>query len=154
MKSKAILHVYILLFFLPISVFAQTINNLASAKTIVCTFAIGATYYSDKSGNYEGIKILNEPMTFTFDSINLRSKSARFIGNRGASDVYVDLTPSGLHLIEKTDLGNRIYTTIYPHIDYNTNYLATTSRHIYLPGNPGVTLSSQWHGACKIADSY
>lgn len=136
--------------------FLITVSTIASAqevalntpKTIICKFPNGTTGFVDKN-RYDTKLAQDNSMTYTFDSINTTNKSARIIGNMGASDVFVDTSPAGLTFIETTLNGGRIYTTVFLKTDQNGNFYATSSRHVTIGGNPS---TSQWYGTCKITD--
>ena len=84
-----------------------------------------------------------------FDSIDLKKRTARIIGNQGADDVMVILTLTGITFIEQTGSGNLNYTTVFfSCVEGTEDYIAVHSRHLDL----GVTkpFPSQLHGICKI----
>ena len=84
-----------------------------------------------------------------FDSIDTQAGTARIIGNAGAGDISVVVTPVGLTFIEKTGVGGLNFTTVFKHFGEPENVarVAVTSRHITLGGSP---FPSQYHGTCVI----
>ena len=83
-----------------------------------------------------------------FDSIDLKNKTARIIGNEGADNVTVLLTLSGITFIEITGADNITITTVFPFYIKGTNQFAGVhSRYMNLMFEP---LPSQFHGTCKI----
>ncbi|GGI82671.1 hypothetical protein [Legionella impletisoli] len=139
-------------------------KKLISAKSIECYFPQGVL------ANWKGKTMVLEEDRFSnavhFDNIDISGKGrARLIGNLGATDVLAFATPTGITFIEKTDIGNFIYTTIFPSYlgDKKINsepqkntflfqeaYIAVTSRHGYHPIT-GAT-PSQFHGYCRILE--
>ena len=84
-----------------------------------------------------------------FDSINAQASTARIIGNAGAGDVSVVVTPVGLTFIEQAGAGGLNFTTVFTHFvePENVARVAVTSRHITFFDGP---FPSQYHGTCVI----
>ena len=84
-----------------------------------------------------------------FDSIDTQAGTARIIGNAGAGDISVVVTPVGLTFIEQTGVGGLNFTTVFTHFvePENVARAAVTSRHLILVGSP---FPSQYHGTCVI----
>jgi hypothetical protein len=129
-----------------VSVFAgeSVFGRLANMKSLRCTFGPG-TYGDWKGGNLKIGK--NSLGTLQFDSIDVKTNTARMIGNVAAGNVTVFLTPAGLTFVEQTDSGNMIFSTVFASYKKNTtDFIAVTSRHIDMLDGP---LPSQYHGSCK-----
>ncbi len=115
-------------------------------KSLKCTLGKGTTGLWE-SGN---LKIENDIWNTTvhFDGINLEKGTARIIGNSGSSNVSVIKTNLGITFIEKTSLGNLIFTTVFNSYKKGTNkFHAVSSRHISIMDKP---TASQYHGICEI----
>lgn len=84
-----------------------------------------------------------------FDAIDLKKRTARIIGNQGATDVVAITTLTGITFIEQTGAGNLNYTTVFfSCVEGTEDYIAVHSRHLdLLVSTP---LPSQLHGICKI----
>ncbi len=124
--------------------------RLINVKSLKCTIGPGnsADWNSgfprpEKTGWGKG-NILH------FDSINLKTKKARIIGNRGATDVVVMMTLKGIHFLEGTGSGNIIFSTVFFHRT-KKGYAFVTSRHLDFGFGNG-PFPSQFHGTCKIFD--
>lgn len=123
-------------------------KKLATAKSLKCTFGPGA--FSNWKAGYPKIEKDRFDVALHFDSINLKTKTARLIGSQGAADVTLYLLPSGLTFAEETGSGNMVFTTIFASQKEGTDeFIAVTSRHMDLMGSP---LPSQYHGTCKILE--
>jgi hypothetical protein len=84
-----------------------------------------------------------------FDSIDIKKRTARLIGNQGAGDATVIANLTGITFIERTRVGNFNFTTVFfSCVEGTEDYIAVHSRHINLL--VGTPLSSQMHGICKI----
>ncbi|WP_454783992.1 DUF4124 domain-containing protein [Legionella sp. WA2024007413] len=143
--------------------YETAIYELKSAKTIECYFPQGMI------ANWQGktMKLEEDHMSnaIHFDNIDLSNKKhARMIGNLGATDVIAFGSPSGITFTEVTDVGNLMYTTVFPFYLGNKRinsepsntflfqkaYIAVTSRHIYAPIiGP---MPSQIQGYCRILE--
>ena len=121
--------------------------NLENARSLKCTFSTGMR------ADWEGGKLTtsgeNEEFILHFDNIAPKEKRARLIGNQGAADIAVMLTPSGLTFVEVTPSGNLNFTTVFPAYKKETQeFIAVTSRHILLMD----PFPSQLHGSCERWD--
>lgn len=122
-------------------------TKLLNAKSLQCSFIKG---YSGvwESGGLDISK--GEMPPLIFDSVNLKTSTARLIGNVGGTDVSVTATLKGLTFIEQTTTGNLNFTTVYGDIADDGDFITVHSRHLSIFGQP---YSSQFHGTCKIIDS-
>lgn len=134
-----------LLFCLFSSAFAQedAMKELLSSKTLKCIFTEGKIA-KWKGGNLE-IETDRSTTTILFDNIDLQNKSARSIGNAGASDEILIVTASGITFVEQTAFGNLVFTTVFPYFNKEGHFIAVTSRHMDMVG----PLPSQYHDTCK-----
>ncbi|RUR11575.1 hypothetical protein [Legionella septentrionalis] len=142
--------------------YKTAIYELMSAKSLECYFPKGAI------ANWQGktMKLEEDHMAnaIHFDNIDTNDKKrARMIGNMGATDVLASMSPTGITFIEFTDVGNVMYTTVFPtylgdkkinsdpqknKLFFQKAYIAVYSRHIYDPIiGP---MPSQFHGYCRI----
>lgn len=144
--------------------YKMAISELMSAKSIECYFPQGSF------ANWQGqsMKLEEDHMSnaIHFDNIDISNKKqARMIANGGAGDVRAFMSPTGITFIENTDIGNFIYTTVFPSYlgDKKINsqpqkdaflfqkaYIAVTSRHSYAPVIGA--MPSQFHGYCRILE--
>ena len=122
---------------------------LKDAKTIKCVFSSG--YVADwQTGKMEP-KTDKTIMTAHFDAIDWKAGKARSLGNQGAANERVTLTPSGLNFIEETNSGNLTVTTVFAAYKAGTNeFIAVFSRHMNILG---VAIPSQYHGTCMVLPS-
>jgi hypothetical protein len=118
------------------------------ARSIRCEWGRGT------QADWDGGKLSLEQGTFgrdaslTFDSIDIEKRTARILGNAGASDVVVIPTPVGLTFFEQTALGGVNVTTVFASgVGANKQLVGVTSRHLSTFGGP---FPSQWHGPCRI----
>lgn len=85
--------------------------------------------------------------TIIFEDIDLKAKIGRTIGSLGSSHLVVLTSPEAITLLEQTDSGNLIFTTIFrARSKQNGEHIAVMSRHVSILGDP---LPSQYHGTCK-----
>lgn len=144
--------------------YKRAIYELVSAKSIECYFPQG----SFANWQEQSMKLEEDHMSnaIHFDNIDISNKKqARMIGNGGATDIRAFMSPTGITFIENTDIGNFIYTTVFPSylgskkinsepqkdtFLFQKAYIAVTSRHIYAPIiGP---MPSQFHGYCRILE--
>jgi hypothetical protein len=128
------------------------VERLSAAKSLKCVFGEGyATNWDKDAPTMERGRWSKEAdLTLIFDSINLRTQSARAIANQGAGDVGVLATASGLTFIEQTAGGNVVVTTVFPAYKKGTkDFIAVHSRHWFSAFPLGV-LPSQYHGTCSV----
>jgi hypothetical protein len=76
--------------------------------------------------------------------------TARIIGNIGAGDILVKMTPAGITFIEETLFGNLNITTVFANYDSSASqrFVAVASRHQNING----PFPSQYHGTCTILE--
>ncbi|MDP2605265.1 MAG: hypothetical protein Q8S00_22210 [Deltaproteobacteria bacterium] len=124
----------------------QPFDRLVAARSLRCSLGPGSTVYWETGMPI--VKGENSDSVLQFDSIDTKTRKARFIGNKGVADVTVLLTPSGMTFLEETTIGNLTITTVFPTYAKNTrDYIVVHSRHIVGFGSP---LPSQYHGTCKV----
>lgn len=130
------------------SAYAQedVMKKLLSSRSLKCTFQHGSTA-KWKDGRLK-METDRSTATIHFDNIDLQNKTARSIGNIGASDEILIVTASGITFVEQTAFGNLVFTTVFPYLNKEGNFIAVTSRHMDMVG----PLPSQYHGACKKWD--
>ena len=144
--------------------YKMAIYELISAKSIECYFPKGS--FANWRG--QSMKLEEDRMSdaIHFDNIDITDKNqARMIANVGATDVRVFMSPTGITFIENTNIGNFMYTTVFPSYLGNKKinsepqkdtflfqkaYIAVTSRHSYAPIIGA--MPSQFHGYCRILE--
>lgn len=148
----------------PPTEYKMAISELISAKSIECYFPQGS--FANWKGKSMKLEEDHMSKAIHFDNIDTSNKNqARMIANVGAADVQAFMFPTGITFIEKTKIGNIIYTTVFPSYlsDKKINsepqkdtflfqkaYIAVTSRHIYAPTIGA--MPSQFHGYCRIME--
>ena len=129
----------------PASAEDSAFKQLLSARSLKCVFGPGSM------AEWKGGKLTftggRFDETLHFDSINVKTSSARLIGNQGASDVQVVATASGLTFIEITGFGNIMVTTVFGAHNNEGNLIAVTSRHTSVFDKP---IPQQYYGSCKV----
>lgn len=121
-----------------------TWKALLAARSLKCGFPVNAVT-NWKSGTPK-VTVGREDFTLHFDSIDVKAKTARLIGNQGAGDITAFATEAGVHFFEQTPSGNLALTTVFATRSAG-GFIAVASRHIDLMGGP---LPSQYHGVCRI----
>lgn len=127
------------------------IHTLSLTRSLKCTF--GTVMQGDwKGGTLSTNKNINQSFELHFDGVEIAKQKARLIGNQGANDVAVTLTPSNLTFFEMTPSGNLNITTVFPTYKKGTKeFIAVTSRHLMLPGlADDFPFPSQHHGSCQV----
>lgn len=139
---------------LPSPVFPAKNSGLFS--TLSLTRSLRCTFSTVIQGDWEGGRLStskddNQSFVLHFDGIDLAKKKARLIGNLGADDVVVMLTPRSLTFLEMTPSGNLNFTTVFPSYRKGSqDFIAVTSRHLILDGIPDdYPFPSQHHGSCR-----
>ena len=122
-------------------------DALFQAQSIKCEWGQGTTARWNEGR--PSLKQASWDAGIVFDSIDTQAGTARIIGNIGAGDISVVVTPVGLTFIEKTGVGGLNFTTVFKHFvePENVARVAVTSRHITIFGSP---FPSQYHGTCVI----
>ena len=121
-------------------------SRLLRAKCLKCSFKEGVS----TSWHAKGVKIESDQWKgdTIFDSIDTKNGKARIVGNRGASDVILIGSPSGITFIETSDIGNMVFTTVFPLYRPGTDqFCAVMSRHMNLITE---SLPSQYYGTCRV----
>ena len=126
---------------------AQYAASLFQAQSIRCELGQGTTVSWDRGR--PSFEQGSFGLEFVFDSIDTQGGTGRIIGNVGAGDISVLVTPVGLTFIEQLPSGGLNFTTVFAHFvePENVALAAVTSRHLTIGGSP---LPSQFHGTCVI----
>ena len=124
----------------------DTFSRLVGSRSLQCTLGPGASV--DWKSGKPFMKEDKFDVVLQFDSIDLKAKKARLIGNQGASDVAALVTPAGVTFIEETGFGNIAVTTVFSDYAKGTrDFVVVHSRHM---GGLGSPIPSQYHGTCKV----
>jgi hypothetical protein len=127
-------------------------KSLMSAKCLRCEFGSGAIGDWESGKPKVTLDKWRSGDPLILDSIDLKNGKARITGGQGAFDVFVFSTPVGLTFIEQTGTGNLVFRTVFAEYKRGGIDLITVmSRHMTLHGGP---LNSQYHGTCRILESY
>jgi hypothetical protein len=154
MNVGSLLPMGVVLFFSIAAGSAQTkgpFEQLFAARSIRCQMTTGTQADWD-SGKLKLTQTSWSGGMVTFDSIRhaagTDAGSARIVGNSGAGDVQVKMTPAGITLIEETLFGGLNITTVFANYDSpaTQRYIAVASRHLSING----PFPSQYHGTCTI----
>ena len=123
--------------------------SLFQAQSIKCEWGQGTTALWNEGRPSLEQNSFGKDAGVVFDSIDTQAGTARIIGNAGAGDISVVVTPVGLTFIEQTGAGGLNFTTVFTHFvePENVARAAVTSRHITLFASP---FSSQYPGTCVI----
>jgi len=132
----------ILLFLIP-SLAISASQEWDGIKTLKCTFNNGA--YLDGKDVKTTSRPFGDNPTLVIDSINIKNKTARAIGNAGADDMVILDADGMLTLIGRTVSGNLIFTGITKEDD--GKFYIVTSRHMLLGKEP---IFSQSYGICEV----
>ena len=122
---------------------------LAAATAVSCEFTSSYTVdwklrpeaVGQRGNGFDGL--------LRFEDVDLAGRTARFVGNNGSETVSASLTDEGLHFVEQTLSGNRVYTTVFvanPGAFVPNLFAAVQSRHVA----PTYPLPSQFYGTCVI----
>jgi hypothetical protein len=118
------------------------------AKCLKCSFKEGVStswHAKDKGVKIESNQWKGDTI---FDSIDIKQGKARIIGNQGSSDIILIESLSGITFIEKTDIGNMVFITVFPLYKPGTDqFCAVMSRHMNLITE---ALPSQYYGTCRV----
>jgi hypothetical protein len=117
----------------------------AQEMSVRCSFSDGFSTNFD-SGKPSSKRTLVITDAIIFDRIDTRKRTARMVGNAGASDVQVIETERGLHLIELTVAGNLNITTLFTNTKDKNTIPAVHSRHLSVRED---AIPSQSVGLCK-----
>ena len=127
-------------------------NKLISAKTLKVIFSKSCTANWNKGSpklSVDNDVTDKEFPPLIFDAIDLKKRTARMVGNQGATDVTAIFTLTGITFIEQTPSGNLNFTTVFfSCVEGTENYIAVHSRHMNLVVTK--PLPSQTYGICKI----
>lgn len=110
------------------------------ASALKCDFDSGVFHaWGEKT------QINSDHFSLIYNSINVKSRTARLIGNIGASDIAVVESVGHLTFLEVTPSGNVTVTTVYTS-GKKLPYPAVHSRHVGLQREPW---GSQMYGSCS-----
>ncbi len=114
-----------------------------------CRFGKGAqtSWYEDEPEIYADE--FGKDNVVTYYALDRKKGRARILGNEGAGDVLLATRPTGLNLIEYTDSGNMIFTTIFAFPNAAGEFKAVMSRHLLFPQGP---FFSQYTGVCTSVE--
>ena len=122
--------------------------SLFQAQSIKCEWGQGTT--ASWNGGRPSLtqSSFGKDAGMVFDSIDTQAGTARIIGNAGAGDISVVVTPVGLTFIEQAGAGGLNFTTVFTHFvePENVARVAVTSRHLGFSS----PFPSQYHGTCVI----
>ena len=116
-----------------------------TAHAFRCRFGKGTqtSWYEDEPNIYA--QEYGTDNVITYYALDRKKGRARILGNQGAGDVILAARPTGLNLIENTDSGNMIFTTIFALPNDAGEFKAVMSRHLLFPKGP---YFSQFTGVC------
>lgn len=135
-------YIFTLLYFLIPSLAFSAQSDWEGVKTLKCTFNNGASLEG------KNVKITDKPFgedSMVYDSIDVKNKTARMIGNAGADDSMVLEAGDMLTLVNRTLTGNLVFTSFSK--KSNTDFDVVMSRHMLMLGKP---IYSQNYGICKL----
>jgi hypothetical protein len=126
-------------------------DPLFSARFLRCEFGRGhsASWTRDTQGLVikEG-SFSNPPTIIVLDSIDLTERTARFVGNIGASNLNAWASENGLWFLERTLAGNFNLITVFATNTIAPEYPAVMSRHVTAIGDEPI--ASQYYGTCRV----
>ena len=125
--------------------------NLLDAKSIMCNFDKGTVAEFDGADVKVSFANFGEDNAVSFTSIDL-GESRAIVRGSSENAVAILLTPTGLTFIEKTGVGNFIFTTVYLTPQADGSFPAVTSRHIDTGIFGSRPLPSQYYGICAVAE--
>ena len=120
-------------------------SPLASAKVLACSFpAFGSARWDAATP-----QVVNGSQDFSFkiDLIDYKKKNARIVAE-GTAFATLLMTPMAMNVIEQTNSGNVILTSIFMGGNQGKTYLAVHARHLGEPDGPPRT--SQAYGSCVL----
>ena len=119
-------------------------SQLLTARSLKCHFGEGT------STMWQGSKPKTSSAHFDqdvhFDSIDIKSQSARLIGNIGARDVKVFATQVGVSFVESEPAVVDL-TTVFPIYGNNHDFIAVDTRHVMISG---ASMAEQYYGSCQV----
>ena len=121
-------------------------SPLFAAHRLSCSFGLyAAAIWKDTTPQ---VVSRTQNLAFQIDSIDTKKNTARIVNGGAAALVSMIVTPTGINLVEKTQIGNLNVTTIFAAGGQGNVFLAVHSRHI---GDLTTALSvSQNYGTCEI----
>ena len=119
-------------------------SQLFHAHSLKCHFGAGTT--TRWKGNGPNTAPAKDEQDVQFDSIDLKRRRARVIGNIGASDVDAIASPVGITFIESKQavFGT---TTVFAILAAPDEYLAVDSRHVLFMDT---VAAEQYPGTCRV----
>lgn len=132
------------------STFAQRAIPFTDFKTFRCEFhdSEGRRVRDGKTSDTKGDRFA-EPLVV--DNLNYSNRSARLIGNAGASDLAILRDGRlALTLAEYTEPGGVSIITIYKHAaGFDVHHRAVMSRHLAFSQPVGDVSMAQYYGTCR-----
>ena len=120
-------------------------SPLASAKVLACSFpAFGSARWG--SGAPQVVSGAQD-FSFKIDLIDYKKKNARIVAE-GTAFATLLMTPMAMNVIEQTNSGNVILTSIFFGGNEGKTFLAAHARHLGEPDGPPRT--SQAYGSCLL----
>ena len=124
-------------------------SKLLEARSLRCTFQTGNRFSVNGSGFKASEAEFGEKgQVLMLDSINVKERTARVIGNQGASDLMVFLAGNGLNFIEVPGSTVSFYTVFTVPTGTPGEFYAVNSRHTNMFDMSIVP--QQYPGKCKI----
>ena len=120
-------------------------SRLSTARSLKCQFGPGtSTVWSAGNPKTSDARF---DADVTFDIIDLKRGSVRVIGNIGAGDARVTLSPVGMSIVEMNP-GVVDVTTVFSVYDKAGDFIAVDTRHVKAFG---ATMVEQYFGTCKVS---
>ncbi len=141
--------------------FKQIYGRLMNAKKLACEFPLSISAQGwDENHKFRLEKDRISGTTY-FQDINIKSRTAKMIGPLGESTVSIHTSLAGLSFFEFPELGNPIYTVVYP-VRYDKELkkneldspilMATMSRNVLFIPFSRKPIPSQSYGYCKLIE--
>ena len=117
--------------------------STAGAQTIDCSLRPVASNSFEKDRWVSADVKKSKPMVLTFSDFDFENKRARMIGNQSGVDVILFSNKRQIDLLEITDSGNKMLTTLVPITD--DLWTGVHSRHTVIID----LVPSQYVGECR-----
>jgi hypothetical protein len=127
------------------------LRRLLATKSLKCEFGQGTSAeWVDGQLKVESAVFSSDPTKapIHYDTINLKTHSARIIGNSGSTDATVLPSADGISIVEKPLGGGIVVTTVFAHYDRERRFISVLSKHVNVMG----PFPQQYYGICKIWD--
>ncbi|GEM_PF-4410401 len=122
----------------------KNIQQLVSAKTI--RIKLNEGFATEWKNNRFDSKKDKWDTEILIDSIDIKNNTARMVGNQGAGNCTVIVTPEAFNILDQSPSGNLFLLTIFPTLNSDGKYCVVYSRHMNLMG----PLPSQYYGFAEI----